>query len=130
MVDARTIEDLAMSMMAKRHPIMYNEKVLPVFETVRGVVEEFFALRGGAISYGMRYKEDCALESLDAEDIALQLETALGLDIPNQERGDMHTIYGTVLFFVRKRRDGDQVGNLMEAYRRLSLARRGYSPTE
>lgn len=112
MADARTIEDLAMTLIQEQYTILYAKKILPVYNAVKGVVIEQIALSNQGVGYGSRYKEDLKVESLEATAIVHQLEgifTEIG-----KERDNMHSIYDAVLYFVCKDAEGSRTGELMQ----------------
>lgn len=118
MADAKTIEDLAMSLVEEHHPQLYREKILPVRDSVLKVVERYLALKNSGWSYGTRFKEDIKLDSLEGRDLVLLLEKRFSTDIPDEAAGEMHSIYLTVIYLVGETKDGEATKKLAESYRK------------
>lgn len=116
MADAKTIEDLAMSLVKEQHLQLYMKKILPVHDSVLQVVEGYLALKNSGWSYGTRFKEDIGLDSVEGRDLVLLLEERFSTDIPDEAAGEMHSIYLTVIYLVGETKDGEATKKLAESY--------------
>ena len=70
-----------------------------MFEKVREIMVDNLGLDPSEISLDSNLQDDLDIDSLDAVELALEIEKALGIKIPDEDLDEMKTVKDIVSYF-------------------------------
>jgi acyl carrier protein len=79
-------------------------------ERVKKVTVEELGVKEEEVVEGASFQEDLGADSLDVVELVMAFEDEFGIDIPDEEVGDIKTVGAAVSYIDKKLAEGQKVG--------------------
>ncbi len=103
--EPKSLDDLTMLVVRKRKSVLYNEKILPIYNTIKEITKAQLRLEDNVfISYASNYVMNLNTDSLDSVNIIMLVEEEFyekpECAIPDEEAEKIQTVYGAVAYLL------------------------------
>ena len=75
---------------------------MSTFEKVKDIVVEQLGVKEGEVKSEARFVEDLGADSLDVVELVMAFEDEFGIDIPDEEVGEIKTVGHAVTYISKK----------------------------